>query len=128
VTNVAFSPDGDRIVVCSVSGDRYFYLVMAFEASTGFPDDFLMEIARPPDMEVIAAGPLQCPLRAVPRHEETSVERADGGQPVASFPISLHSITTHANGRTWAGASGNHVYIVTLEGEPPPVAEPPEQR
>ena len=73
--------------------------------------------------------PAQFPLRALSRGVETVVERADGGQAVACFPISLAHITTHPNGRTWAGSSGNHVYIITLEGDPsPPSSEPPDER
>ena len=81
------------------------------------------------DAQAIAAGPTQFPLRALSRGRETLVERADGGQPVAFFPISLKHITTHPNGRCWGGSSGNHVYIITLEGDPSaPRPQPPKQQ
>ena len=38
-------------------------------------------------------------------------------QPLAYFSMSLEHIITHPNGRLWAGSSGNHVYIITLEGD-----------
>ena len=69
------------------------------------------------------------PLRTESEGQETLVERAECGQPVAFFPISLEYITSDPNGRTWAGSSANHVYIITLEGDPSaPPAEPTEQR
>ena len=34
---------------------------------------------------------------------------------VARFPSSLRQIASHPGGRIWAGAFGDHVYLITLE-------------
>ena len=70
------------------------------------------------DVRAIGAGPLLFPLRAVARGLETVVERARSGKPVACFAVPLDRIVTHPSRRTWAGASDNHLYIITLEGGP----------
>jgi len=118
VFSVVFSSRGDRIA--SGSEDR---TVRVWDACAG---QCLEVIQEAHDAEAIASGPPQFPLRTISRGHETLVERADSGQLVASLPISLEHVTTHPNGRTWAGASGNHLCIISLEGDPSaPPPEPP---
>ena len=121
MTSVAFSPGGDFVV----SGSRD-NTVRVWDGAMG---DCLDVIPGHGDVQAIAAGLPQFPLRALSQGEETLVERVDSRQPVAFFPVSLKRITTHPNGRTWAGVSGRHLYIITLEGDPSaPPTEPPEQQ
>ena len=76
------------------------------------------------DVGAIAAGASSgLAWRAIGRDQEIVIEPTDGGEPVAWFSIPLFLITTHPNGRTWAGAAGNHVDIFTLEDVP----NPPDQ-
>jgi hypothetical protein len=58
------------------------------------------------------------PWRAMNRGNETVIEPAMGGNPIAWFPAALENITTHPSGRRWAGSENNHLYIIQLEGEP----------
>jgi hypothetical protein len=44
------------------------------------------------------------------------MEDAATAAPVAWFPVPLDHISTFPNGRACAGVSGNHLYIITLEG------------
>ncbi|MBI4517170.1 MAG: hypothetical protein HY699_15295 [Deltaproteobacteria bacterium] len=67
------------------------------------------------DVEAIAAGPSRFPFRALRRGLETVVEDAATAAPVAWFPVPLEHIKTFPNGRTWVGASANHLYIISLE-------------
>jgi WD40 repeat protein len=69
--------------------------------------------------------------RAVEAGAETQVVAADTGEAVAWLPLKLWHLTGHPDGRTWAGAAGNHLYLLTLEGgegstaagaRPPPLA------
>jgi WD40 repeat protein len=64
------------------------------------------------DLEALAARKL--PWRAVGRGLETVIETA-AGEPVAWFPDALVAVVTRADGRTWGGRSGNHVYLLRLE-------------
>ena len=122
VDSVAFFPGGDRIA----SGSWVDKTVRVWDAATG---ECLEVIQGVGDVHAIAGGPPQFPLRAISRGQETLVEPANGGQPVASFPVSFRHITTHPNGRTWAGSSANHIYIITLEGDvPAPQVEPSKQQ
>ncbi len=68
------------------------------------------------DVEAIAAGPSRLPFRALHRGLETVIEDAATAAPIAWFPVPLDHISTFPNGRAWVGTSGNHLYIITLEG------------
>jgi len=58
---------------------------------------------------------LPLPLRAIARGFETLIEDITG-RLMALFPEPLNYLTTHPSGRLWVGASGNHVYLIALEG------------
>jgi hypothetical protein len=62
----------------------------------------------------MAAGAVAFPYRAIELWE-TAIERASDGQYVAWFPVALRDIATHPSGRVWAGAVGNHLYLIRLE-------------
>ena len=111
VLSVTYSPDGRRIA----SGGGYYedQEVRVWDAQT---HECLKVIQGSDDVKAIATGASEFPVRALARGQETVVERVDGRQPIAWFPIALGHIITHPSGRTWAGAAGNHLYIITLEG------------
>ena len=67
------------------------------------------------DVRAVAAGPSRFPLRAFCSAVETQVRTAEGG-PVAWFPEGIEHITTHPSGLAWAGAVGNHILIMQVEG------------
>jgi hypothetical protein len=75
------------------------------------------------DVKAIAAGVSKFPLRAIARVNETVIEQAQDGEPLAWFPTALEHITTQPSGRIWAGAAGNHLYIISLEGITEPANE-----
>jgi WD40 repeat protein len=123
VNSVSYSPDGRRIA--ARSGDLSLCefrdnTVRVWDAQSG---ECLEVVQGSGDVHAIAAGPPQFPFRALARGLETVVERADNGQPLGCFPVSLGHIVTHPCGHAWAGASGNHLYIITLEGGPDLPAE-----
>ena len=55
------------------------------------------------------------PWEAIAANAETRVVAADARAEVAWFPAMLYHLASHPDGRTWAGAVGNHVYLFTLE-------------
>jgi hypothetical protein len=107
-SRLAFSPAMDRIV-----SDLNGSITKVWDARSR---DCLEVIQGCGDLWAIAVGESKFPLRALARVQETIVEQAKPARPVAWFAIPLHAITTHLSGRTWAGASGNHLYIIALEG------------
>jgi len=114
VTSVALSADGRRVV----SGHYYDRTVRVWDAETGA----CLEAMKGPYYEdgtgiaAIAEGTQTFPFRAWPVTIETAVEDARTGEPVAWFPVGFDRIRTLPGSRAWAGASGNHLYIITLEG------------
>ena len=80
------------------------------------PGEYVEDIRGSGEAATIAAGPDAFSFRALAREQETVVEDARTGRPVARFPEALRKIVTHPNGGAWAGAVGNHLYILTLEG------------
>ena len=110
----AFTPDGRRIVAGS-----WDQTVVIWDAESG---DLLEVIQGLGDISAIAAGSARFPWRAMGRRLETVIERAEDGQAIAWFPSSMEHVTTHPSGRIWAGAFGNHVYLIQLEGDPASVS------
>ena len=109
VQSVSFSPDSRRIV----SGGDFDKTVRVWDAGTG---ECLEVIQGTCDTAAIAAeASLGLPWRAIARNQ-TVIQSAKGGNPVARFPIALERIATHSSGRRWAGASGNTLYLLQLEG------------
>ena len=111
VTNVAFFPDGRR-VVSAASDDK--------TASIWDPQsrECLEVIEGSDDVEAIAGAASDVRWRAFSRDVETAVKPVEGGDPVAWFSVALESISSDLSGRAWAGAYNDHVYIIQLEGEP----------
>jgi WD40 repeat protein len=115
VMSVAYSPDGRRIVSAGGSFDQ---TVRAWDSESG---ECLEVIRGRGDVEAIAAGVGSYPYRVLNRDQETVIEPAVGGDPVAWFPDALISnITTHPSGYIWAGSDRDQLYIIQLEGEPKP--------
>ncbi len=79
-------------------------------------------------MAAIAAGASEFPLRALSRGQETIVEQAKDGKPMAWFPMPLQSIVTHPSGRDWAGSEDKHLDIITLEGGDKPMTQEDAKR
>jgi hypothetical protein len=80
------------------------------------------------DVRVIADAGAAFLWRMIPREQETVIEPAGGGAPIAWFPAELRNITTHPSGRIWAGSGGEYVYLFRLVGEPdsrPPAGTAP---
>jgi WD40 repeat protein len=108
ISSVLFSPDGRYIV--SVSWDN---TVRLWDARTG---EYIEVIQGHGDVLAIAAGASVFRWRARVRNLDTIVEQSTGGATVARFPEPLADIATHPSGRLWAGAKGNHLYLLRLEG------------
>jgi len=108
VLGVAFSPDGRRIT--SGSFDE---TVRVWNAETG---ECLEVIEGRGDVSGIAAETARPAWRALARAAETVIEAPDATGPIAWFPDAIDHIVTHPDGRSWAGAKANHVYMITLEG------------
>jgi len=116
VDRIAFSPDGRRVASQfwrkTLRGNLP-NLLLVWDAETC---ECVQRIEGETDLKAAAADPLQVPFRGVSRDRETVIERADSGVPIHWFPATLKHIAAHPRGRTWAGASGSHLYIITLEG------------
>jgi len=115
VYRVCGTADGRRIITDSRNG-----MIRVWDARSG---DCLEIIEGACDMKAIAAGASRFPLRAIARGHATIIEQVESGKPIAWFPTALAHIVTHPSGRTWAGAVGNHVYIIRLEGVPDPTRQ-----
>ena len=114
IASVSCSPDGRRIV--SGGGGYRVNEVLVWNAQT---HRCVHVIRGSGDIDVIAAGASWgLPWRAIGRDEQIVIEPAGGGAPVARFPIAFPPITPQPDGRACAGASVNHLYIITLEGDP----------
>ncbi len=70
------------------------------------------------DLRALAAGSKLYPYRILwkPGASETVVERAEGQQEVAWFPLPLKQFCTHPDQRTFLGAYGSEIHILRLEG------------
>ena len=116
VTSVSFDQSGRRIVSGSVDGT-----VRVWDAESGA----CMEvIQRSADVAAIAEGDGAFRWRTITRGQETVIEPAGGGAPVAWLPAELEGIVTHPSGRIWAGKMGDYVCLIRLVGEPD--SKPPE--
>jgi WD40 repeat protein len=106
---VAFSSDGRRLV--SGSHDN---TTRVWNADSGICIDTIegrgdvVGIAR-------ASGSHRC-WRAFISRLETTIEPSRFGESISRFPVAFNELASHPNGVSWAGVSGNHLYIVTLEG------------
>jgi hypothetical protein len=110
VTSVAFDRGGGRIVSGSYVETR------VWDAATGA---CLGVIQGTGDVAAIVEGVIDArefPWRALKRGNETAIEPAAGGEPIAWFPAALENIATHPSGCRWAGSVDNHLYIIQLEG------------
>jgi WD40 repeat protein len=122
---VAFSPRGDRIVALS----RFFqtnrtvpklvYDAKAWDIASGRRLEPSKDMA---SWHPTAFGKTQFPLRALVRGSTTVIERTGTNTIVAQLPLELKIMAIHPSGRAWAGSSGNHIFIITLEGGPEQVS------
>jgi WD40 repeat protein len=109
VTSAVFDRAGRRIV--SGSKDS---TVRVWDAETGA---CLEVVDGSGDVAAIAEAGASYRWRAIQRTQETRIEPAAGGTPIAWFPAGMKHITTACSGRLWAGAAGDHVYLIRLVGD-----------
>ncbi|HUT90632.1 MAG TPA: hypothetical protein VMY37_14105 [Thermoguttaceae bacterium] len=114
VVGVAWSPEGQRIA--SVSFDQ---TVRVWDAESG---ECVQVIQGQGDVSAIAREASRGGWRALACGQETVIESVATAEPVARFPEPMEQIVTHPEGRSWAGATANHVQIITLEGATEPGA------
>ncbi|MBI2301068.1 MAG: hypothetical protein HYU66_19325 [Armatimonadetes bacterium] len=112
VESVSFPPAADRIL--SMDGDD---IVRVWNAASW---ECMEVIPGPGDLAAIAAGPDRLRLRAMEGFSETVVERSRDARFVAAVGLALHNQATHPTGRTWAGAHGQFIEIIALEGDRDP--------
>jgi WD40 repeat protein len=109
VSSVAYSSDGRRIAT-GVRDDT----VCVWDSESGM----CLEIVQGEgDVRAIADGATYFPFRAVARVSQTVIDDAATGQPIAWFPVAFTSLTTHPDGRRWAGARHSQIYLLHLETE-----------
>jgi WD40 repeat protein len=109
VLRLAFSPDGARLV----SGARDQTL-RTWDIGSGL---YLAVAAGAGDVAAIAAGSSAYPWLALLQPLETVIQSAATKRPVAWLANMVFGLVTHPDGRTWAGVSGPHLYVFTLEGK-----------
>jgi WD40 repeat protein len=108
VESVGFDPQGRRIVSGSDDGT-----VRIWDADSGACLEVIPDRG---DIAAMAAGAVAFPYRAIGLSLETAIKRASDGQSLAWFPAVLLDNATHPSGRVWAGAVGNILYLIRLEG------------
>jgi WD40 repeat protein len=89
-------------------------LVFIWDVRTGACLHSLMRPTPPPE-GAGAGGPLT--LGAQPDGDESVLRLTPGGGAAAWFPAPLHAVTADEPRRLWAGARGEHVTVLALEGE-----------
>ena len=106
INELCFSSDGTRIVA-DASGS-----ICIWDAKTG---ELLKVIQGRGDIKGIAANVKDTSFRLLVRDGDTIVETASG-QIVARYRGQFDYITTHRDGRTWAGTISNYLALIHLEG------------
>jgi WD40 repeat protein len=109
VDGLAFSCDGRFLVSQSL---RWTVRVWDVERR-----ECVRVIGGTADAAAVAAGGPRYPWWAVGHRWETSIEPARGGPPLGWLAGTLHRLSTHPQGRTWAATHAHHVEVFTLEGE-----------
>jgi WD40 repeat protein len=56
-------------------------------------------------------------FRTLIRENETAVFDLVAGKSIAWFPVELSNIDSNPTHYSWAGANGNHLYVIALEGQ-----------
>ena len=116
VVGVAYSPDGKRIVCLYEDGTT-----RTWDAVTGQCLKVIRDSDNAPlHFAKISSRLSSCLLtRGRRSFEDHAILSNETGNLVAHFPgPALSPLATHPDGRTWAGASANHLHILTLEGAP----------
>jgi WD40 repeat protein len=112
VRSVSYRPDGRRIASGSYDDEG-----RGWDAESG---EGVVVIQGYSNTRAIAAGPLLFPFRALARGLDTFVECTNDGHTLGCFAANVGNqvseIVTHSSGRVWAGASGDHLYIIAIEG------------
>jgi WD40 repeat protein len=108
VFGLAFSPDGLRL-----ASGSYDNTMRVWDAQTG---DCIEVIRGTGEAAAIAAGTSRFPYRALARGDETVIESARDGSPIAWYQDALVYIDTHPGGRLWAGRAAIHLQLIALEG------------
>jgi WD40 repeat protein len=106
---ISYSPDGSRVVV--QNGDEG---TVVLDVASGALLETIQGIA---DCHAIAGGTASFPLRArsIGVTQGLIVEPATPCAPVAYYASYLERVVTHPRGWSWAGSTGNHLHIVTLD-------------
>jgi hypothetical protein len=107
IGSVAFSSDGTN-VVCASWDNR----TRVWDFAAG---DCLREYDGYADVAAVAAEPDRFPWWAVMVEDETVIQPAGGGDPIARFPVPLRQIVTGPSGRIWAGGVENHLFLIALD-------------
>lgn len=109
VTSVAFSPDGQRIIVRSTGRLQVWHI------ETG---DCVAEVQgdyEPGDVPALGEKVARFHLRKVDSDAESIVEDSTDKRIVARFPVSLKPLACHPSGIVWGGAMSDHLYWLKLE-------------
>jgi WD40 repeat protein len=108
VFRIAFSPDGKSVVSQAPAVARVWDLESGASRSM---------VEGQTDPVAIAHGSRLFPWRIVCNNNiETTIESVANDQIVAYWPTYLRCIVTHSCGEIWAGVSGDHLWLFTLEG------------
>lgn len=110
VTTLAFAPGGTQLLG-GCGGKKE---VWVWNTDTGQPTEILKGWT---NLASVVAGVVCSPQRLTGRGLETVIEQAADGKPAGWFPVPFPHTVTGPSGRTWAGWSTDHPYIITLEGE-----------
>jgi hypothetical protein len=115
---VRYSLDGRRIVIAGNAGGD----VVVLDAATYACLVKFHRQAGQVNVDEIAAGATE-PRSSFVQGLETKIRDSTTVE-FARFPIALEHIIRHPSARQWAGSVGNHVYLITLEGQAPLRREP----